>query len=177
MEPISHPPLFLATSSITHGASPSQSHAWSYVLYLLRSIERLADIMSYCHPFRLLDDGIDGLGCKDIDILRLAQGHDLWSTGSTDVAPGPPWPRDEIVPYICDVLHWAASTVISNRQMFARRREAAARTVKKGMGATALALRLQDNFRCRSSCAMESFVCMQHGFPCALFVSGGFGFG
>ncbi|CAE7751927.1 unnamed protein product [Symbiodinium sp. CCMP2456] len=127
-------------SSFPDGAG--QSHAWNYVLYLLRSIERLADITSYCHPVRLLGEGLE---CKDSDLLLLAQGHELWSTSFVD-AGSPSWPRDEIVPYIHDVLHWAAATVICNRRLFTCRRQAVARTVKKGMGATALALRLHDRF-------------------------------
>ena len=127
-------------SSFPDGAG--QSHAWNYVLYLLRSIERLADITSYCHPVRLLSDGLE---CKDSDLLLLAQGHELWSTSFGD-ARSPSWPRDEIVPYIHDVLHWTAATVICNRRLFTCRRQAVARTVKKGMGATALALRLHDRF-------------------------------
>ncbi|CAE7947435.1 unnamed protein product [Symbiodinium sp. KB8] len=127
-------------SSFPDGAG--QSHAWNYVLYLLRSIERLADITSYCHPVRLLSDGLE---CKDSDLLLLAQGHELWSTSFGDTR-SPSWPRDEIVPYIHDVLHWTAATVICNRRLFTCRRQAVARTVKKGMGATALALRLHDRF-------------------------------
>eukprot|EP00439_Symbiodinium_sp_Y106_P048289 s5401_g6.t1 len=134
-------------SSFPDGAG--QSHAWNYVLYLLRSIERLADITSYCHPVRLLGDGPE---CKDSDLWLLAQGHELWNTSFVD-AGSPSWPRDEIVPYIHGVLHWAAATVICNRRLFTCRRQAVARTVKKGMGATALALRLHDRFP--ATCAAE----------------------
>ena len=158
MEPVSAGPktqsettkqAFFATGNHGH-------HGWNGVLYLLRSLERLATIMSYCHPIRLLEDDLDS---KATDIMHLAQGHDLsylWSSAHPGLAS---WQRTEILAYTEDVLRWAASTAISNRQLFVRRRQAVAQTVKKGMGATALALRLHNHFRSAHLCAEESLVC------------------
>ena len=139
MEPISLQPRELGVVSRQPVASKFGQGEDS-VPYLLKAIERLATIVSYCHPVRLLQDN---LGSKDRDIMLLAQGPDannLWSYADPHAA----WPFDELLSYTSDVLQWAASTVVCNRQYFARRRQLVAKTLKRGMGATALALRLHD---------------------------------